>query len=60
MVGKGASRQLDVQEDDTNCHLPIKSKSKVTRLATQNPDLITPLDRSNAIVPIGLVNSRVD
>jgi hypothetical protein len=40
--------------------LPRKRKSKVTGPGTQTPDLNIPLQISNAIVPVGLVNSCVN
>jgi hypothetical protein len=39
---------------------PRKRKSKVSDLGTQTPNLNIPLDGANAIVPVGLVNSRIN
>jgi len=47
-----------MQVDETR--QPRKRKSKVTSPALQTPDLNAPPENSNAIVPAGLVNSRVN
>jgi hypothetical protein len=57
-TGAGASRQLDLQAKEPGRTLPKKRKSKVTNVTVQTPDLNIPVT-SNAIVPAGLVNSRV-
>jgi len=53
----GASRSLDLQEDQrAQAH---KRKATVSSPVTQTPDLNIPLGVSSALVPAGLVNSRV-
>lgn len=56
--GSTVSGNLDMQVKETEVPTPRKRKSKVTNPA-QNPDLNIPAT-SNAIVPAGLVNSRVN
>ena len=58
-AGSGASRQLDMQLVEPSRQKPRKRKSKGINPGTQTPDLNVPLEGSNAIVPVGLVNSRV-
>lgn len=41
-------------------NLARKRKSKVSNAPAQTPDLNIPLQGSSAIVPVGLVNSRVN
>jgi len=55
-TGKGASRQLDMDVEEFG-RQPRKRKSKMG-LALHTPDLNV-LVGSNAIVPVGLVNSMV-
>lgn len=55
--GAGASRQLDMQMGDSD-RFPRKRKSKQAAQALRTPDLNEPVG-SHAIVPAGLVNSRV-
>lgn len=58
--GPSASRRLDLQGDEARrCQQPRKRKSKVATPVTQTPDLNIPLGASSALVPAGLVNSRV-
>lgn len=59
-VGSGASRQLNMQvKEDLRPH-PRKRKSKVAASATQTPNLNLPSGGSSTLVPVGLVNSRVN
>jgi hypothetical protein len=55
-TGKGASRHLDMDVEESS-RQPRKRKSKMGP-ALHTPDLNVPVG-SNAIVPAGLVNSRV-
>lgn len=48
-----------MQEGDRQ-HAMRKRKSKVAPSSVQTPNLHIPLDGSHAIVPVGLVNSRVN
>lgn len=59
-AGTGASKQLDMQDVENGRPLPRKRKSKVNNPSTQTPDLNIPLQTTNAIVPVGLVTSRVN
>lgn len=59
MGGSKVCRQLDLQVAEGSRPLHRKRKSKVPTPANQTPDLNILLDGSNAIVPAGLVNSRV-
>ena len=54
-----ASRQFDMQLVKPSRQKQRKRKSKGINLGTQTLDLNVPLEGSNAIVPIGLMNSRV-
>jgi hypothetical protein len=58
-AGVGASRQLVMQDVETRYPPLRKRKSKGIVQVIQTPDLNVPLAESNAIVPAGLVNSRV-
>lgn len=59
--GPGASRRLDLHGDDEGCRQHArKRKSKVASPVTQTPDLNIPIGGSSALVPAGLVNSRVN
>lgn len=57
--GKGAGKQLFGQEKEDDRPLQRKRKSKGTVGAAQTPDLNIPAASSNAIVPVGLVNARL-
>jgi hypothetical protein len=52
------ARKLQLNVDDNKKQVARKRKSKQGGLALQTPDLNEPVG-SNAIVPVGLVNSRV-
>lgn len=54
----GVSWELVMRDEDRRPP-PRKRKSKVSGPGAQTPDLNIPLEVSNAIVPAGLVNSRV-
>jgi hypothetical protein len=59
--GPGASRHLDLHGDDEGCcQHARKRKSKVASPVTQTPNLNIPIGGSSALVPAGLVNSRVN
>lgn len=53
----GASRRLDLDGEDDSRMVARKRKSKDSIIT---PDLNLPAGASNAIVPVGLVNSRVN
>lgn len=58
--GASASRRLNLDDDTEGARkLARKRKSKVTTPVTQTPDLNIPVGGSSAIVPVGLVSSRV-
>jgi hypothetical protein len=59
-AGASASKQQFEKEDEMMRSGQRKRKSKGTGPATQTPDLNIPVGESNAIVPVGLVNSRVN
>jgi hypothetical protein len=58
-AGTGVSRELVIEDDETRRPLPRKRKLKGAGSGTDTPDLNIPLEPSNAIVPTGLVNSRL-
>jgi len=58
--GQGASRKLDMIDEEGRRPGPRKRKSKGATLATHTPDLNIPVDGSSALVPAGLVSSRVN
>ena len=59
-AGAGAGKQLFGQEEEMVKSGQRKRKSKGTGPAMQTLDLNIPVDASNAIVPVGIVNSRVN
>lgn len=54
------SRHLDLQVGEKQRQPPRKRKNKGAGSTDQTPDLNIPLTGSTAIVPAGLVNSRVN
>lgn len=58
--GTAASRKLNLDVQGGPHMLPRKRKSKGVTQANQTHDLNIPLATSNAIVPVGLVSSRVN
>lgn len=56
----GVSRELVMNDSEDRRPPPRKRKSKGAGTGTQTPNRNTPLVGSAAIVPVGLVNSRVN
>lgn len=57
--GSGASRRLDLDNVEGRRQQARKRKLKVTSTVAQTLDFNIPYEGSSAIVPTGLVNSRV-
>jgi len=57
---KGTAGKGQPVMEETNTRLPQKRKSKGAGQNLQTPDLNVPAEASNAIVPVGLVSSRLN